>query len=149
MATRSLLACRQSQESQESDTTQSSSEPSEPSPVPAAAKPKDVSFALFKGEELLVCYDLIAPSPEAVRRFSEPDEEEPKDATFTQLKQDCSSLGRTALTTCATKTSVTRYYLDKYSDKYMKDCIKSGGEWSTNQDPEAELERAKQRLNSL
>lgn len=109
--------------------------------APAAAPPPKLatlSYALFDGSTVVTCTDLTAP--------------EDKLASFklleshTKLSQTCDSLGRVALTVCESGQSVIKYYTVKYSDRYMGDCVKGGGKWTTSKSPEAQMARAEQEL---
>jgi hypothetical protein len=90
---------------------------------------------------LATCIDMEV-TQEKLDQFS-------KNTAGTKLKQTCSSLGRAALTACDRGDSVWHYYDLDHSDKYMAECVKSGGQWTTNKSAEAELERAQQSLKKM
>ena len=100
-----------------------------------------VSVAGFVGKELAVCID-YEDTPERIAQFKETD-------AGTVLAQTCESLGQAALTTCTKKGRAMHYYNADHSDRYMADCVKSGGVWSRDSSPEAELSRNKQELEKL
>lgn len=136
-----LLACKQAP-----SPTERQASPSAPTLPATAAAPTTpppaqqitLSYALFKDGEVLTCTDATATEAK-LAAFPMPE-------GLTKLKQSCDSLGRTALTTCVQGSIVTKYYAVKYSDKYMAGCVKSGGLWTTNKSPEAQMARAEQEL---
>jgi hypothetical protein len=115
------------------------------SPPPASSVSAEgkvrASFAVFVDSTLATCIDMEV-TQEKLDQFS-------KNTAGTKLKQTCSSLGRAALTACDRGDSVWHYYDLDHSDKYMAECVKSGGQWTTNKSAEAELERAQQSLKKM
>ena len=116
-----------------------------PVPQPAASVVPTVrlataSYALFEGTEVIMCIDATGPADKIAA--IKPD-------GFVVLKQTCDSLGRTELTSCTNPNYVSKYYTVKRSDKYMADCVKGAGQWSTNKSTEAQLARAEQDLQAV
>jgi len=105
---------------------------------PPAPKLATVSYAFFDGASVVTCTDKTGPA-EKVAAFK-------VDEPATKLSQSCDSLGRVALTVCDYGHSTIKYYLSKESDKHMADCVKTGGKWTTNKSPEAQMARAEQDL---
>jgi len=106
-----------------------------------------ISFAAFVDDRILLqCTDWVGPEV-AITRIAE------KMQDVTKLKQSCDSLGQPAMASCLEDKGklklTTHYYQDSHSDRYMADCVKKGGTWSRNASPEADLQRAQQKLEKL
>jgi hypothetical protein len=104
-----------------------------------------VSVGIFYGKELLACTDWGGP-PEKIEAFRA---KLAGEDGGTVLSQSCDSLGQAALATCKHPSSAEHYYKGDHSDRYMADCVKSGGVWSRNSSDEAEIARTQQELDKL
>lgn len=138
-----LAACQKAPTSDAQQSTAGSPPPATlsapPQPIAAPApQMSTLSYALFDGAALIVCTDATGPA-DKIAKFKPPE-------SFVVLKQTCDALGRVELTSCTNAPNfVTKYYEIKHSDQ-MADCVKSGGQWTTNKSPEAQMARAEQEL---
>lgn len=166
------FGCKQAEKAQPTSSPSTQLAASTPVPNVASAVPSEplepvvYRTALFADKKLLMCMEkTFKPAAVAaaakkgmlddVKRLEEESAtklaKENPDVTI--LKQPCDSLGLQALATCTAEaehlTTASHYYQDSHSDKYMADCVKKGGTWSRNASPEAELQRAQQKLEKL
>ncbi len=123
-----------------------------PSSVPVASIAR-LSEASFVGKSLAVCMDWEGTQP-AIDALKA---KHTSDDASAPLAQSCDSLGQPALSTCKRTlgtgdralTLSERYYDAAHSDRYMADCVKSGGVWSRNNSAEADETRNNQELDKL
>lgn len=123
-----------------------------PSSLPVASTAR-LSEASFVGKSLAACMDWEGTQA-AIDALKA---KHASDDASAPLAQSCDSLGQPALTTCKRTlgtgddalTLYERYYDGAHSDKYMADCVKSGGVWSRNNSAEADETRNNQELDKL